>query len=153
MRAGVGGRGAREVRPLQGGSKTCVGYKKKIPAKGPRLALCGDSNVRSVVELQSELDLPRIVRSIAGRADFAEALVCEVAGAGNRTDTVATEVRGIEIGMVKDVEDFRTELQMVTLRETELLEEGKIEPVESGPFYLRYSTQSVGASQRYASSN
>jgi hypothetical protein len=71
-----------------------------------------------VIQLQSELNLPRIVGSIAGRPDLAEgglrAGIREVRRSRNGNDSVASESGSIEVGVVKDVKDFRPELQTET---------------------------------------
>src|SRR4029077_3825568 len=118
----------------------------------PRPALCGVSYVRSVVELQSELDLPRVVGSVTRRTDFAESRlvggVCKVRRSGDCYDTVAAKPGGVEVGMVEDVKDFRTELQSEALVESEVLEEGQVQPVESRSGDLRHAAQSICSGQR-----
>src|SRR6202012_813907 len=104
----------------------------------------------SVVELKSELNLPRIVRSIARRTDFAEGRAVVVARVGDGHNTVAAEVRCVEVRVVGDVKDFRTELQAETLLDREVLEEGQIEPVEAGSRNLRDTAECRSARQRRA---
>src|SRR5215475_4577311 len=124
----------------------CLGHKKKNPAKGPRLALCGVPSLArldcgSVVELQSELDLPRIVGSIAGGTDSSKVAVRPIGRAGNRNHAVAAEAGSIEVRMVEDVEDFRSELELTLLVERNVLEEGQVKPVEARSRNLRYAAQ------------
>ncbi len=46
---------------------------KGFPAERPRRALCGElCGIKLEVQLQGELDLPRIVRSVARGANFTE---------------------------------------------------------------------------------
>src|SRR5579862_4624087 len=98
----------------------------------------------SVKELQSELDLARIVRSVARRTDFAEGRAVVVTRVGDRHNTVAAEVRCVEIRVVGDVEDFRTELQAETLLDGKVLEEGQVDPVEARSGDFGNSAQSGG---------
>src|SRR6516164_9179355 len=58
-----------------------------------------------VVELQSELDLPRIVRSVAGGADFAESRAVIVERVRDGNDAVAAKARGVEVRVIGDVEE------------------------------------------------
>src|SRR6202012_886317 len=106
----------------------------------------------SVVELESELDLARIVRSVARRTDFAEGRAVVIARVGDGHNTVAAEVRCVEVRAVGDVEEFRAELQAEALFDLEVLEEGHVEPVEAGSGDLCNSAQSGGAGQRHATS-
>ena len=105
--------------------------------------LSGQFEFRLVVQLQSELDLPRIVGSVAGGADFAEGGAVVVAGVGDGSDAVAAEVGGVEIRMVEDVEEFGPELKTETLVELEVLEEGDIKAVEARTWHLGYASESV----------
>src|SRR5258708_17468564 len=105
-----------------------------------------------VIQLQSELDLSRIVWSITRRADLAEVLrVGEIRGAGDGNDAVAAESRSVEVWMIEDVEDLRSELQAEAFREFEILEDRKVEPVEAGSDYLGHAAQGGGTCQSNAS--
>src|SRR5258708_39534909 len=84
-----------------------------------------------VIQLQSKLDLSRIVWSITRRTDLAEVLrVGEIRGAGGGNDAVAAESRSVEVWMIEDVEDLRSQLQAEAFRELEFLEDGQVEPVQ-----------------------
>jgi len=61
-------------------------------------------------ELQSKLDLARIVRSIACGSNLTEVYVVEVARVRNTIDAVASEVGCVEIRVVENVEEVRPEL-------------------------------------------
>ena len=74
------------------------------------------------VQLQSKLDLSRIVRSIASRSNFAEVSTGEVGGAADRDDAVATESRSVEVWMIENVEELRPELQAEALIKLEIFE-------------------------------
>jgi len=83
-----------------------------------------------VIELQRELDLSRIVWSIARRADLAEVRARKVRRAGNCDHTVAAKSRSIEVGVVQDVEELRPELQAEALLHLKFLKSGEIQPAE-----------------------
>lgn len=78
-------------------------------------------------KLQGELDLPWIVWIIAGRTDFAESCsgggVRIIRGASDGHHAVATKARRVKVGMVEDVKDFRSELQLALLAERKVLED------------------------------
>ena len=94
-----------------------------------------------VVKLQSELDLPRIIRSIARGSDFTKAGTGEVARFGDRNNTVTTEIRSVEVRMVEDVEELRSELQPEALGKWNILEHREIHTLErrSGDLVRRTS--------------
>ena len=89
------------------------------------------TSIALVVELQSELDLPWIVWSIASRSDLTEGSVSEVARATDGRDAVAAEVWSVEVRMIEDVEELGPELQREALRDPEIFECREIEPVEA----------------------
>src|SRR5439155_12731968 len=93
-------------------------------------------------ELQGELDLPRIVGIVAGRADFAESSCVSsvriVRGAADGHHAVTAEAWSIKVGMVGDIKDFRAELQLALLSEWEVLKDGKIQAVEAGAGYRSF---------------
>ena len=74
-----------------------------------------------VIQLRRELDLPGIVWSTPGRSDRTEVYVRVVARIGNH-NAVATEIRLIEIRMVRNVVELRAERERVPLVELEVLE-------------------------------
>src|ERR1017187_1724353 len=76
----------------------------------------------SVVQLQSELDLSRIVGSIASGSNFSEVRIRVVARIGDRDNTVATKIWSVEVRMIENVEELRPELHRETLAEPEVLE-------------------------------
>jgi len=61
-------------------------------------------------QLQGKLDLSGVVRSITSRSNPAKVGRGEVARVANRDDTVAAEIRSIEVRMVEDVEELGPEL-------------------------------------------
>ena len=75
------------------------------------------------IQFQSELDLPRIVGSIARGTNFAEGRTVEIARVGDRDNAVTAEIRGVEVRVVEYVEYFRTELQAETLAQGDILED------------------------------
>src|SRR5208282_1983983 len=130
---------------------------RKVRAKkgSPQSALDEHSAGRCVanleVQLQSELDLPRIVGSIARGTNFAEGRTVEIARVGDRDNAVTAEIRSVEVRMIKYVEDLRAELQAEALIDRDVLEDGKVQPVESRSGHLRHAAQSGSAGQRHAS--
>ena len=96
-------------------------------------------------ELERKLDLPRIVRSIAGGADFAEAGgvagVGVVGGGGNRHDAVAAESGRVKVRVIGDVKDLHPELKLTLLVEREILKYGEIQAVETRPGNLGDAAQ------------
>src|SRR5262245_21030240 len=103
----------------------------------PRLGGC----VRLEKELESELDLPRVIRSVAGGADSSKVAVGEIRRTTDGHDAVATEARGIEVRVVGDVEDFRSELKLEPFVEREVLEDGEVQAMEAGTRHLRHTAQ------------
>src|SRR5215467_14384094 len=94
-----------------------------------------------VVELESELNLARIVGSIARRTDFAECRAVIVAGVGDCHHAVLAEIRCVEVRVVADVEDFRPELQAETLLDRKVLEERQVHSSEARSGDLRYAAK------------
>ncbi len=92
-----------------------LGLKSESPARAlPRSASCGGYSLHPLEqELQSELDLTRVVRSIAGGPDFAKVRTGIVTGVSDGYDAVAPEVRRVEVRMIEDVKDLRPELKRV----------------------------------------
>ena len=89
--------------------------------------------MKLVVKLQSKLDLTLITWVVTRGADQTKVGVGEVFCVGDGDNTVASEARSTEVGMVEDVEELRTELHAVTVGELQILEEGQVEAVESRP--------------------
>src|SRR5437764_52820 len=71
-----------------------------------------DVTLSSVVQLQSKLNLPRIVGSVASGADRAEVVgVGEIGRSGDRHNTVSAKSWRIEVGVVENVKELSSELQ------------------------------------------
>jgi len=105
-----------------------------------------------VVQLQSELDLPRIVWRIARRTNFAEIRVVEVPGIRNCHHSVSAESRSVEVRMIEDVEELRPELQREALSQPEVLERGEVKAMEAWPSGLgRTATGCRNTGERNAS--
>lgn len=84
-----------------------------------------------VVELESELDLPRVVRRIASRADQAEVGVGVICRSTDSYNSVTAKAWRVEVRMVEDVEDFRPELQSIPFLKHKILKDRKVQPVET----------------------
>src|SRR5579864_705194 len=82
--------------------------------------------LKLVVQLQSKLDLSRIVGSIASGSNFAEVRIREVARVGDRDNAVTAEARSVEVGVIEDIKELRPELQGEALGEPEVLECGEV---------------------------
>src|SRR5579864_5260953 len=67
------------------------------------------------VQLQSQLDLTRVVRSIAGRSDLAKGRVRVVPRSADRHHSVSTKIRLVEVRMVENVKHLRPELELEAL--------------------------------------
>src|SRR5262245_19391720 len=83
-----------------------------------------------VVNLQPELYLPRILRGI-------DHSCARVQCAGSGTDIYGPAVWRIEIGMIQNVKELTTELNLSGLaknRYFEVLDEGHVEVVDAGSF-------------------
>ena len=80
------------------------------------------TSIALVVELQSELDLPWIVWSIASGSDLTEGSVSEVARASDGRHAVAAEVGSVEVRMVEDVEELSPELHGDAVADLETFE-------------------------------
>src|SRR5216684_755140 len=107
-----------------------------------------------VIQLQSELDLPRIVGSIASGSNSAKTGILEVRRSGDSNNTIAAEPGSVEVGVVEDIEKLRSELETEALGERKFLEDREVQPVESWSFNLRATAaQSGKARQRQASCN
>ena len=65
-----------------------------------------------VVQLKRELDLPRIIWGVSSGPDFTEVGTRKVARTGDGYNAVATEIRGVEVWVVENVKEFRTELEV-----------------------------------------
>src|SRR5882724_967465 len=100
-----------------------------------------------VVELERKLNLARIVRRVARRADKPEVRVLEIRGTRYRDHTVTAKSRRVEVRMIQNVEDFRSELQTESFLDREILEDGEIQPVETGSRHLSDSPQGIISSQ------
>lgn len=79
-------------------------------------------NLGLIVQLESKLNLSRIVWCIAGRSDFTKGGTGEIARVSDRCHAVTTEVRRIEVRMIQDIEEFGPELQREALAELHGLE-------------------------------
>jgi len=86
-----------------------------------------------VVQLQRELDLPRIVRSIARGSDFAKARAGEISGPGNRNHAIAAEIRRVEVWVIEDVKELGPELEAEALIQLHVLERREIHTPEPRP--------------------
>ncbi len=104
-----------------------------------------------IEELERKLNLPRVVRRVAGGTNLAECRTVVVAGPRDCDNAVTAEVRGVEVRVVGDIEKLRTELEAKPLVERDVFEDGKVRPVESRPFHLGETTQSGNSGQRSAS--
>jgi len=87
----------------------------------------------SVIQLYRELNLTRIIRSIARRSNFAKAGVGEVTRSRYRGNAVSTKVGSIEVRVVQDVEELRPELQPESLGDLEIPEHREIHTLEWWP--------------------
>jgi hypothetical protein len=103
------------------------------------------------VQLQSELDLPRVVRSITGGSNLAEGRTIELTRVGNCYNAVTAEIRSVEVRVVENIEDLRPELEAEPLAQSNVLESGEIQPVESRSWNLRDAAQGGSTCQRNAS--
>ena len=83
-----------------------------------------------VIQLYRELNLPRIIRSIARRSNFAERVTGEVTRSGYRGDSVSTKIGRIEVRVVQDVEELRPELQPESLGDLEVPEHREVHTLE-----------------------
>src|SRR5208282_1264454 len=79
---------------------------------------------------QSELDLPRIIGSIARRTDLAKAGTSEITRARNRDHAVTAKIRCVEVRVVEDVKELRAELQPESFRERNVLEQREVHALE-----------------------
>ena len=87
-------------------------------------------------QLQSELDLPRIVGSITSGADPAKVRVGEIARTGDGHDAVAAEIRRVKVRVVENVEEFGPELQVDSFLDRERLKDREVQSTESGSRHL-----------------
>src|SRR5689334_7341153 len=116
------------------------------PAGAPVSALPGEISSSLEVQLQSELDLSRIIRGITSRADRSKVRARVVVRTADGHDTVATESGRVEVRVIENVEELGTELQLEALRELEVFEEREIQPVEARSGNLGWrTTQNVQA--------
>src|SRR5215472_567921 len=80
-------------------AETNLGARDIGPFRPPEVSL--------KIELQSKLDLARIVRRVARGSNLTESgRICKIRRARNRDHTVAAEPRCIEIGVVEDVDEL-----------------------------------------------
>ena len=93
-----------------------------------------------VVKLQSELDLPGVIGSVAGGANFTEIGIAEIGGSGDGDHTVAAEPRSVKVGMVGNVEYLRPKLEAHALVERNVLEDGEVKAMESRSGNLCWAT-------------
>src|SRR5579859_4767241 len=104
--------------------KTYAEMKKEVSAsriqkerRSSTKRLSGVCQTRLVVQLQGKLNLPRIIRSVARGSNFAEGRTVVVARVGNGRHAVPAEIRRVEVRMVKDVKDLRSELKLEAFRQ------------------------------------
>jgi hypothetical protein len=110
------------------------------------------TSIALVVQLQSKLNLPWIIRSIACRSDFTEGGAGEVARVSDGCDAVATEVRCVEVRMVEDVEELSPELHREAVAELDPFEGGEVQPMEARTnAYSRPGAQDRQTGERDAS--
>src|SRR5437867_12154980 len=84
-----------------------------------------------VVELERKLNLPRIVRRITGRADFAKVRVLEVYRAPDSHVSVAAKSRRGEARVVEPAETLCPALQRDCLLAGKFFDEREIQPMET----------------------
>src|SRR5262249_23606234 len=84
-----------------------------------------------VIQLQSKLDLPRIIRSIARRSDFAKVCAGEVRRIRNGDYTVTAKSWRIEVRVIQDVEHLSAELQAEALLHLEFFECREVQSAET----------------------
>src|SRR5579859_1851087 len=90
------------------------------------------SGTRLVIQLQRELNLPRIVRGIARRRDPAKSVWNrKVERVGGRDYVAAAESGRIEVGMVENVEELGAELEVNLFLDREILKGREVDSVES----------------------
>src|SRR5437879_13198319 len=68
-------------------------------------------NLGLIIQFQRELDLSRVVRSITSGPDFSEGVTRKVGRSGDVNNAVAAASRRIQIGVIKNDEQLRAELQ------------------------------------------
>src|SRR5579859_6209818 len=95
---------------------------EKYPGAAPAGAAPGCFHLSLEVQLQSKLNLSRIVRSIARRSNLTEGRAGEVPRISDRRHAVAAEVGGIEIRVIEDVEELSPELRREPLVDGNRLE-------------------------------
>ena len=100
---------------------------KENPGKAPiRRTFPGRFHLSLEKQIQSKLNLSRIIGSITCGSNFSKVGTGEVAGIADRDDAIATKIRSIEVRVVKDVEEFGSELQREPFRQREGLEQGEV---------------------------
>src|SRR4029077_1222778 len=133
------------------------GSRKCSPAEAPRRgALPGETNVSLEIQFQSELDLSRIKRIITSRPDPAKrfrtkrpvTIRREVQRPGNRVDAIAAEARSIEVRVVENVEELRTELELEPFVELEIFESREVQPLERRSSNLRGASSQCGSARQ-----
>ena len=80
-----------------------------------------------VIQLESKLDLPRIVGSKPSGSNFTEVSTGKVARVRNRSHPVAAEIRCIEGRVIEDVKELSPELHGEALADRDILECGEVE--------------------------
>src|ERR1700728_885237 len=85
----------------------------------------------SVVKFQSKLNLPRIIRGVASRSNFAKGVAGEIARSRDRNHAVAAKVRSAKVRVVEEVEELRPEFQPEALTKLYLLEHREVHTLES----------------------
>ena len=81
-------------------------------------------------ELQSKLNLSRVIRSESRRSNFAKVRTGIVSRATDRDNTVAAKAGSVERWVVGDIEELRAELECVALFEVEVLKDGEVHLAE-----------------------
>src|ERR1700720_4246660 len=72
------------------------------------------------VQLQSELDLSRIVGRITSRSNLSKVRAGVVVRTADSHNTIAAKSRGVEVRVIENVEELRTELQLEALGKLEV---------------------------------
>src|SRR6266571_1461205 len=99
-----------------------------------------DAILSSVIQLQSELDLARIVWSIARRSDFSKIGISEIGCPRNCDNAVPSKSRIIEVRVVENIEELSAELQQETFGESHVLEGREVQALEGHSDNLRRRT-------------
>jgi len=86
-----------------------------------------------VVQLQSELNLSRIVGGIASGSNLAKVRAGEIGCTGDGDNAVAAKPRSIEVRVVEYIEELSPELQHKSFGELEIFERREIKSFEGWP--------------------